>query len=91
MANFIVAYKARTPLSRERVAAHISLQAENCGQILPEAWWVHFNGKASELRNWVSRMLADDDLLIVAEAKNAAWTEILVDSDVLAYAWDRAA
>lgn len=91
MANFIVVYKAASPPPKGRMAAHISLRAENSGQILPEAWWVHFNGKASELRNWISRMLADDDLLIVAEAKNAAWTEILVDSDVLAYAWDRAA
>ena len=60
-------------------------------QLLPNIWWVDFQGTASALRNWVQKLLEPDDLLMVVEAKNAAWTEILVDSDVLAHAWDQAA
>lgn len=91
MANFIVAYKGEILPAAEKMDAHLTIQAANCGQLLPNIWWVDFQGTASALRNWVQKLLEPDDLLMVVEAKNAAWTEILVDSDVLAHAWDQAA
>lgn len=71
--------------------AHLSIHAANCGQLLPDVWWVDYGGSAAALRNWVQKLLAPDHLLVVVEAKNAAWSEILVDGDVLAHAWDQAA
>lgn len=91
MANFIVAYKGDTLPASEKVDAHLTIQAANCGQLLPNVWWVDYHGSAAALRNWVQKILAPQDLLVVVEAKNAAWSEILVDGDVLAHAWDQAA
>lgn len=54
-------------------------------QIIPNVWWVDFGGTATELRNWMQRIADADDLLVVIEAKNAAWTGILVDSDIFAH------
>ena len=91
MANFILAYKCETAPTPERMDAFLTMRADNCVQIIPNVWWVNFGGTASELRNWMQRILNADDLLVVIEAKNAAWTGILVDSDIFAHAWDQAA
>jgi hypothetical protein len=52
---------------------------------------VQYQGTAAELRDRVKTILGKEDLLLVIEAKSAAWTKLLVDSNSLVQAWGKAA
>lgn len=63
----------------------------NRGRILETVWWVDYPGTAAELRDRVKTILGPEDLLLVIEAKSAAWTKLLVDGNALVAAWAKAA
>ena len=92
MANFIVATKLTdTSPPAEQMGNHLAMVTKKRGEVLPNVWWVDYHGSVSGLRDWVQVILRPTDMLIVIEAKNAAWTDILLDGDILAHSWGKAA
>lgn len=61
------------------------------GRVPETAWWLDYRGTAAELRDQVKTILGQEDLLLVIEAKSAAWAGLLIDADSLVTAWHKAA
>lgn len=92
MANFIVTYDLNGPHpSHKAMDDHLRKLAANRGRILETVWWVDYPGTAAQLRDQVKTILGREDLLLVIEAKSAAWTRLLVDNNSLLTAWSKAA
>lgn len=92
MANFIITYDLNGPHpSHKEMDDHLRKLVANRGRILETVWWVEYSGTAAQLRDQVKTILGKEDLLLVIEAKSAAWTRLLVDSNSLLTAWNKAA
>ena len=92
MANFIITYDLNGPSpSHKQMDDHLRKLTVNRGRVLETVWWVDYPGTAAELRDQVKTILGQEDLLLVIEAKSAAWTKLLVDNGSLKEAWGRAA
>jgi hypothetical protein len=92
MANFIVTYDLNGPNpSHKQMDDHLRKLTANHGRVLETVWWVDYPGTAAELRDQVKTILGKEDLLLVIEAKSAAWTKLLVDVDAFVEAWRNAA
>jgi hypothetical protein len=61
------------------------------GRVLETVWYVAFPGTAQQLVELAGSILGTEDLLLAIEAKNAAWTKLLVDTNSLVAAWREAA
>ena len=92
MANFIITYDLNGPRpSHKEMDEHLQKLVANRGRILETVWWVSYSGTAAQLRDQVKTILGKEDLLLVIEAKSAAWTSLLVESGSLVKAWTKAA
>lgn len=92
MANYIVTYDLNGPRpSHKEMDAFLEKLSANRGRVLETVWWVDYAGTAAQLRDRVKTILGTEDLLLVIEAKSAAWTKILVKNDALVAAWNKAA
>ena len=92
MANFIVTYDLNGPFpSHKQMDDHLSRLTARRGRVLETVWWVDYPGTAAQLRDQVKTILGNEDLLMVIEAKSAAWTNILLDGSALVEAWRKAA
>lgn len=92
MANFIISYDLNGPTpSHQQMDKHLATLVVNRGRVLETVWWVDYPGTAAQLRDQVKTILGSEDLLLVIEAKSAAWTKLLVDTDALLTAWKSAA
>ncbi len=92
MANFVVTYDLNGPRpSHKEMDDHISKIVANRGRVLETVWWVDFAGTAAQLRDRLRTILGPEDLLLVIEGRSAAWTKLLVNSDALKQAWEKAA
>ena len=92
MANFIVTYDLNGPRpSHKEMDEHLKRVTANRGRILETVWWVSYSGTAAQLRDQVKTILGKEDLLLVIEAKSAAWTSLLVTDSSLLEAWKKAA
>lgn len=92
MANLIVPYDLNGPFpSHQQMDDHLRKLTVKRGRVLETVWWVDYPGTAAQLRDQVKTILGPEDLLLVIEAKSAAWTKLLVSSDRLIQAWNDAA
>lgn len=92
MANFIVTYDLNgSRPSHKEMDEHIAKVAVKYGRVLETVWWLHYHGTAAELRDRLRTILGREDLLLVIEAKSAAWTKLLVDNGSLVQEWNKAA
>ena len=92
MSNFIVTYDLNGPRpSHKEMDDHMEQLAPIRGRVLETVWWVKYPGTAAQLRDRVKTILGNEDLLLVIEAKSAAWTNILVNGTALNEAWVKAA
>lgn len=92
MANFIVTYDLNGPRpSHKEMDDFLSKLAANRGRVLETVWWVDYAGTAAQLRDRLKTILGNEDLLLVIEAKSAAWTELLVEDAALKTAWEKVA
>lgn len=91
MANFIITYDLNGPRpSHKEMDEHLKRVTVNRGRILETVWWVSYSGTAAQLRDQVKTILGKEDLLLVIEAKSAAWTSLLVTDSSLQEAWKKA-
>ena len=92
MANFIITYDLNGPRpSHKEMDDFLSKLVANRGRVLETVWWVDYPGTAVQLRDRVKTILGKEDLLLVIEAKSAAWTSLLVDGATLKTAWEKVA
>lgn len=92
MANFIVTYDLNGPRpSHKQMDDFLEKLVANRGRVLETVWWVDYAGTAAQLRDRLKTILGDEDLLLVIEAKSAAWTKLLVNDKALKDAWQKAA
>lgn len=92
MANFVITYDLNGPNpSHKEMDKFLEALTANRGRILETVWWVDYPGTAAQLRDRVKTILGAEDLLLVIEAKSAAWTKLLVEGNSLVAAWKSAA
>ncbi|WP_327211988.1 hypothetical protein U8Q06_20875 [Rhizobium beringeri] len=92
MANYLLSYDLNGPKpSHPEMDQFLKKLVANRGRVLETVWWVDYSGTAAQLRDRVKTILGDEDLLLVIEAKSAAWTKLLVTGDSLKSAWAAAA
>ncbi|WP_339831191.1 hypothetical protein [uncultured Parvibaculum sp.] len=92
MANFIVTYDLNGPHpSHKEMDDHLQRLTARRGRVLESVWWVSYPGTAAALRDQLKTILGAEDLLLVIEAKSAAWTKLLVKNDSFIEAWNKAA
>lgn len=92
MANYIITYDLNGPdPSHHEMDQFLEKLTVNRGRVLETVWWVDYAGTAAQLRDRVKTILGDEDLLLVIEAKSAAWTKLLVRGDSLKEAWNATA
>lgn len=91
MANFILSYDLNGPKpSHHEMDKFLESLVASRGRVLETVWWVDYPGTAAQLRDRVKTILGPEDLLMVIEAKSAAWTKILLNGDSLIEAWGKA-
>ncbi|MBT3170412.1 MAG: hypothetical protein HOM52_15400 [Rhodospirillaceae bacterium] len=92
MANYFVTYdlNGSRPTHRD-MDEHLSKLGSLRGRVLESVWYINYPGSATQLRDQIKPILGVEDLLLVIEAKNAAWTSLLVEDNSLKNAWNKAA
>jgi hypothetical protein len=92
MASLILTYDLNGPRpTHQEMDKFLSqLAAAKRGRILETVWWVDYPGTAAQLRDRVKTILGNEDLLLVIEAKSAAWTKLLVDGTKFKRAFEAA-
>lgn len=92
MANYIITYDLNGPLpTHQQMDDFLSKLVPKRGRLLETVWWVDYQGSVLDLRNQVKTILGREDLLLVIEARSAAWTKLLVGDDAFTAAFNAAA
>ena len=92
MANYFLSYDLNGPRpSHAEMDKHLESLGYPYGRVLETVWYVSFPGSAEQLLELAGSTLGSEDLLLVIEARNAAWTRLLVDTNSLLAAWQQAA
>lgn len=88
MASFIVSYDLNGPHpSHKEMDQHLAKLGAARARILETIWYVGANSTAPQLRDYIRSILDQEDLLLVADATDAAWTKLLVNGQSLIDAW----
>ena len=92
MANFIVTYDLNgLRPSHTEMDHHLSSLggAFVTARVLETVWYVAGPATFDSLRDYAARILGPEDLLLVAEIAEAAWTNLLVDNPTLLEVFQR--
>ncbi len=92
MANFIVSYDLNGSLpTHQQMDHHIrSLgPAFVCDRVLETVWYLGGPTHTVPLRNYLRQILRPEDRLLVVEARNAAWQNLLVPDAAVKYEIER--
>ncbi|NLS02848.1 hypothetical protein HGP14_05610 [Rhizobium sp. P32RR-XVIII] len=84
MANFLITYDLNGPApSHKQMDDHLLAlgPAFLRGRILETVWFLAGPTNSPQLRDYIRRILSQNDLLIVTEMADAAWTRLLVDGN----------
>jgi hypothetical protein len=88
MANIVVICDLRGPSpTSEELDQHFEALGVAQNRVLGTAWYVAYRGTAGELLDYVRPVLGKDDMLLVIEGKEAAWTRLLVNMESMASVW----
>jgi hypothetical protein len=88
MANFIVSYDLIGPLpSHKQMDQHLKKLGTVRKRILATVWYVGYSGNVRQLHNHVRSILGEEDRLIIVEANDAAWTNLLINGRRLLTSW----
>ncbi|WP_430431166.1 hypothetical protein [Oceanicaulis sp.] len=90
MANFILSYdlNGHAP-SHADIDEHLLKLPGEKARLLETVWYVAFPGSAEQLRQYMDMLLSANDQVLVVEAVEAAWRNILVEDQALKNAWHR--
>lgn len=88
MANFFVSYDLNGAWpSHKDVDEHLYKLPGEKARLLETVWYVAFPGTAEQLRQYMDMLLSANDQVLVVEAVEAAWRNILVEDQALKDAW----
>lgn len=89
MANFIVSYDLNGPRpSHQQMDEHLEKLGVPRGRILETVWYVGHPGSLESLYEHVASILGSEDSLLVVEANEALWANLLVNQESLVSAWN---
>lgn len=92
MANYVLSYDLNGPHpSHQEVDEFLSGLGAKRARVLETVWWLDYSGTAAGLRDRMKTILRAEDSLLVCECTSAAWSNLLVDGQSLADAWNAAA
>lgn len=90
MANLIVSYDLNGPRpSHEEMDQHLEKLGVWRGRVLETVWYVAGNENAATLFAHVKSILGPEDRLLVVEASEGSWENLLVEDESLLDAWQR--
>ena len=88
MANYIVSYDLNgSHPTHSDMDKHMASVGYARGRILETVWYVGSSANLSEVYNHINSILSTNDRLIVVEAVESQWRNLLVNSDELISAW----
>lgn len=88
MANYIVSYDLNGPNpSHATMDAHMRKQNWTCGRILETVWYVGTSITVKGVYDHVNSILSANDRLIVVEAGEAAFRNLLIGKESFLEAW----
>lgn len=88
MANFIVSYDLNGPRpSHAEMDEHLATLNANVGRVLETVWYVGYTGTLNALYDHVKSILGTEDRLLVVEASDAIFSNLLVNDESLLAAW----
>jgi hypothetical protein len=88
LANYIVSYDLNGSVpSHATMDKHIETAGWSRGRILETVWWVGTEHSLSDVYDHVISILSDDDQIIVIEALEAQWDNLLIQDASLVEAW----
>jgi len=89
LANFIVSYDLNGPNpSHQQVDECLEQLGATRARILETVWYVGWAGSRSDLFEAVNSLLSANDQLIVVQAVDATFRNLLVDKQALVEAWN---
>lgn len=88
MANYFVSYdlNGRTP-SHDAMDTHMAAAGWARGRVLETLWYVGATGSAHDIYDHVNAILTDNDRLLVIEASDAHFRNLLIGTESLQHAW----
>jgi hypothetical protein len=88
MANFIVSYDLNGPRpTHAEMDKHLATLHASKGRILETVWYVGYSGTFNALYDHVKSILGPEDRLLVVEASEAVFSNLLVNDESLIAAW----
>lgn len=90
MANYFVAYdmKAINRKRQDDIEAHLQdLGRLGIYRVLETVWYVQYPGTADQLGEYVDRILADDERLLVIDASDCRMRNLMVPSMKIQNCW----
>jgi len=90
LANYIVSYDLNGPRpTHAELDAHIHKASGHYGRVLETVWYVGTDWSLVELHDHLKSILRPEDRLLVVQASDATWYNLLVRTDSLRGAWER--
>jgi hypothetical protein len=90
MANYVVSYDLNGPRpSHKEMDDHMDKAGWSRGRVLETVWWVGTRQTLSQVYDHVNSILSSNDQLIVVQASEAQWRNLLIDDSSLTSAWQR--
>lgn len=89
MANFILSYDLNgSKPSHSEVDAHLEKLGATRGRVLESVWYVGCDTTAEKLVDYMDQILGDEDQILVVEASDAAWRNLLITDESMQEAWN---
>ncbi|MEW7007566.1 hypothetical protein [Lentilitoribacter sp. EG35] len=90
MSNMIVSWDLNgSSPSHAEMDKYIGNITADAKRVLETVWWVKYHGTAEQLRDRILSLVSNNDRLLVIEAKDGAWYNVLVANNDLANSWNK--
>jgi len=88
MANYFVTYdlNGSTP-SHKRVDEVLERLGATRGRVLETVWYVGYYGSASSLFEAVNAIFSNNDQLLVIDARDIVWRNLLITDESIQQSW----
>tara|TARA_R110002110_G_scaffold196337_1_gene406122 strand:- start:224 stop:514 length:291 start_codon:yes stop_codon:yes gene_type:complete len=91
MKNFVISYDLNGPNpTHAKMDAHLKACpfCVNYGRLLETVWYFRGNTSTNDLFNYVSKILSQNDRLLVVEGAEATFNNLLIDDQAIVNAWN---
>lgn len=89
MANFIISYDITSPMPTHNHLEQVFEQiGATAGRIQNSVWYVAWSGTPPELFEALQPLFSSADRLIIVEAADAKWRNLMIKDQSLRNSWD---